>query len=370
MTEPEHISECLTEILKYYFIQASDACCLLSSNLRLWKLVTLTEKQQELIQKIAEGDDINNSIYVIRNFDEYKLLPEGLCETYLKNVISNDVCLHKLDMHPLLNLSIMVRNNRDYCKRIISEILSREFWGRTKGTFVGGKEYFFRFTLLPHEYNFTKKQKREIASKLEAVFREILKIGDLIDGGTTFFHYDEIMEMKRYIDKNPNLFENDFKNFFFDKYHTIIGCSTVEDGFYSVSHDDLERSVSEALRMLPGSTYDMIEPYYELAVQRLSIKDNTSNTSLLFFVAKVLIQFTNDILLTPSGSLKLLRILSIYARKDLRLFNFQVMEAMGCFIKIASIMSQNGFDTNESVQWWLNDDRTKRFNYIDMFEAE
>ena len=39
----------------------------------------------------------------------------------------------------------------------------------------------------------------------------------------------------------------------------------------------------------------------------------------------------------------------IYAKKDLRLFNFQVMEAMGCFIKIASIMSQNGFDTNESV---------------------
>lgn len=370
LTEPEHISECLTEILKYYFIKASDACCLISSNLRLWKLVTLTENQQELIQKIAEGDDINNSIYVIRNFGEYKLLPEGLRETYLKNVISNDVCLHELDMRSLLNLAIMVRNNEDYRKKIISEILSREFWGRTMGRFVGGTEYFFRFSHLPDEYCFTQEQKILIASKLETEFREILKIGDLIDGGTTFFHYDEIMEMKRYLGKNPNLFENDFKNFFFDKYHTIIGCSIIDDGLYSDSHDDLERSVSEALRMLPDSTYNMIEPYYEIAVQRLSIKDNTSNTSLLFFVAKVLIQFTNDILLTQSGSRKLLRILSIYAKRDLRLFNFQVMEAMGCFVKIASIMSQNGFDTNESVQWWLNDDRTKRFNYIEMFEAE
>lgn len=370
LTESNHISECLTEILKYYFIKASDACCLISSNLRLWKLVTLTEKQQELIQKIAEGDDINNSIYVIRNFGEYKLLPEGLRETYLKNVISNDVCLHELDMRSLLNLAIMVRNNEDYRKKIISEILSREFWGRTMGSFVGGTEYFFRFSHLPDEYCFTQEQKILIASKLEAEFREIIKIGDVIDGGTTFFHYDEIREMKCYIDKNPILFEDNFRSFFIDKYQTIIGCPTVEEGFYSDSHDDLERAVGDALRMLPASTFNMMEPYYEIAVQRLSIKDNTSNTSLLFFVAKVLIQFTNDILLTPSSTNKLLRILTIYAKKDLRFFNFQVMEAMGCFIKIADILSKNGLDKNESVQWWLDDDRTKRFNYVEMFEAE
>lgn len=370
LSESNHISECLTELLSYYFVKASDACYLLTACLRIWKLNALNKDQQELIKKIADGEDVNNSIYVIQNFDEYKLLPEGLCESYLNNVISNESLLHKIEMRPLLNLSIMAKHNVEYRKRIASEILSREFWGRAKGTFVGGNEYFFRFTLLPDEYSFTKRQKREIASKLEAEFREIIKIGDVIDGGTTFFHYDEIREMKRYIDKNPILFEDDFRSFFIDKYQTIIGCPTVEEGFYSDSHDDLERAVGDALRMLSASTFNMMEPYYEIAVQRLSIKDNTSNTSLLFFVAKVLIQFTNDILLTPSGTNKLLRILTIYAKKDLRFFNFQVMEAMGCFIKIADVLSKNGLDKNESVQWWLDDDRTKRFNYVEMFEAE
>lgn len=360
-----HIKDVLSLLLDYYESNPKDASILITSHLRWNRLTQLTEKINNQVQRALRKQEDKNAIYIALRLKENNLLAPKVCEIFLDSLISDKNRLSSLSMHPLACLCILAKNNAKYVVALKEEILSREYWGNAYQSSFGGDEQFFRFSLLPKEYVFGVEESVKIALKLEEIFSALASQMKVADSLFSVFYDDLLEEMDAYVNANSQAFSQEFKNKFFSAMASYRGFASIEQAFYGEEAEYIENAIQQVHVMRNKGKYEDIKKYLILALNRLLFKNTIANTKLLDLVALIVWKSMNKIVMDQDVTSKLCLLLQLYAHDDLRIYDFEVVDATYSFLLIAKALKSHGIE-DQYIDWWIENENNTRFNYIEL----
>lgn len=358
-----HVSEMLTMLLGHYKENESDVMELIVDHLRWKKLNSITQTQKALFFNCMKNGSFKNSIFLLFKFVENNLLKESSKQKYIKQVLSAKNVLSSLPMYQLACFCKLVKDDKEAVKKLKSEILSREPWGPKFRNGVGGDEDFFRFSMLPPEYVFTDDETKLISKKMQDVFR---CFSQLKDSGHVIYKlaYEDVLEeMDIYIIDHEGYFDEEFRKNFRSKMASLKGYASLYEAFYGDNSDVIVGGINEINGRWEKIKYSDIEECYSIALNRLLVMTTISNTELLFFLARTSIKFDKEVMHEGIIPKRLKLLLQHYAKKDLRTYDFEVVSATLSFRTIARMLKDKGIN-DEFVIWWLEDEKNKRYNFI------
>lgn len=360
----EKISEVLTLLLEYYKKNDEDASLLIVSHLRFNKLSKLSDNQVLLVKEILQTGNVNRTIYIANKLEHYGLFPQALKDKYLNHILGNQSVLSSAKMHPLACLCILAQNT-DYVMKLKEEILSREYWGNVVVHSYVGDEQFFRFSLLPKEYIFSIEELTTISQKLESVFNGLVASGSINSPLFGMFYDDLLDEMDEFVSMHKNAFGESFLGEFKNSINSYHGFASLHQAFYGDTSEPIEKGIELIKHRLDRLKFAEIKEFYEIALNRVLFKHKTANTLLLDFVAVISLKFKKEVVVDPALVDKLLWLLLLYSHDDLRIYDFEVVDATLSFRLIAKVLRDAGF-ANQYVDWWLDAKENNRFNFVEI----
>lgn len=114
-----------------------------------------------------------------------------------------------------------------------------------------------------------------------------------------------------------------------------------------------------------GLKFTEIKDLYDIALNRILLKQKAANTLLLDFVAVVTKKFEKEVLNDTGLVDKLILLLMLYYHDDLRNYEFEVVDATLSFRIIANVL-RDADKSDQYVDWWLDAEENNRYNFFDV----
>lgn len=114
-----------------------------------------------------------------------------------------------------------------------------------------------------------------------------------------------------------------------------------------------------------GLKFTEIKDLYDIALNRILLKQKAANTLLLDFVAVVTKKIEKEVLNDTGLVDKLLLLLMLYYHDDLRNYEFEVVDATLSFRIIANVL-RDADKSDQYVDWWLYTEENNRYNFFDV----
>lgn len=358
-----HISEMITSLLCHYKENESDVMELVVDHLRWKNLRLLTQAQKDLFFDCFENGELRNSIFLLLRLMENSLLTKVEVQKCIKRSLNDKNALRSLPMYQLVCFCKLVKDDKKAVKKLKSEILEREPWGSKYRHGVGGEEDFFRFSMLPPEYVFTDAETRAISVKLQEIFNCFKNLNERGHIVYRLAYEDILEEMDIYIHEHEEYFDVEFRKDFHSKMVSVKGYASWHEAFFGDCSEVIERCINEIYERWKRIAYSDIEECYSIALNRLLVRNTISNTELLEFLARTSRKFDKEIMQSSRIARQLSLLLRHYAKKDLRIYDFEVVRATQAFRTIARLIRENG-GNDDFIIWWLDDEQNKRYNYI------
>lgn len=360
----EKISEVLTLLLEYYETNENDANMLIIHHLRLHKLTKLSKSQAKIVDDILRKGDLNTTIYLANTLEDNKLLPESHKKGFLYNIVSKQAILSSIKMRQLATLCNLAKSTQ-FVIKLKKEVLRREFWGPDVIRSYDGDEQFFRFSWLPKEYIFGVEETIATAQKLVNVFNGLVISGSINSPLFEMIIDDLLDEMDDFVEFNKSAFDNKFLIEFKKTLYARRGFASLQQAFYSDSSVQIEKGIELIRHRLDRLKFSEIKDIYDIAINRILFKQKIANTLLLDFVAVVTLKFKDDVIIDTGLVDKLLWLMLLYYRDDLRVYDFEVVNATHSFRIIAKVLREAG-KSGQYVDWWLDADENNRYNFFDV----
>lgn len=359
----EKISEVLTLLLEYYKKNEKDVN-LLIRHLRLHKLKKLSNSQAKIVDDILRTENPNTTIYLANTLEDNKILPMKTKISYLYSIVSKQEILSSIKMRQLAVLCNLAKSTK-YVVILKEEILRREYWGPNVISSYDGDEQFFRFSWLPNEYIFGVEETIAIAQKLVNVFKGLVKSGSINSHLFEMIIDDLIEEMDEFVEFNKSAFDKKILIEFKKTINVRRGFASLQQAFYSDSTVQIEKGIELIRHRLDRLKFSEIKDYYDIAINRILFKQKIANTLLLDFVAVVSLKFKDDVIDDTGLVGKLRWLMLLYSRDDLRIYDFEVVNATHSFRIIAKVLREAG-KYDQYVDWWLDADENNRYNFFDV----
>lgn len=360
----EKISEVLTLLLEYYETNENDANMLIIHHLRLHKLTKLSKSQAKIVDDILRKGDLNTTIYLANTLEDNKLLPESHKKGFLYNIVSKQAILSSIKMRQLATLCNLAKSTQ-FVIKLKKEVLRREFWGPDVIRSYDGDEQFFRFSWLPKEYIFGVEETIATAQKLVNVFNGLVISGSINSPLFEMIIDDLLDEMDDFVEFNKSAFDNKFLIEFKKTLYARRGFASLQQAFYSDSSVQIEKGIELIRHRLDRLKFSEIKDIYDIAINRILFKQKIANTLLLDFVAVFTLKFKDDVIIDTGLVDKLLWLMLLYYRDDLRVYDFEVVNATHSFRIIAKVLREAG-KSGQYVDWWLDADENNRYNFFDV----
>lgn len=362
LTAETSISAMLTLLLGHYFCHESDVMDFITKHLRWHVLKSVTTEQKKLFFECYERGKLRHSVFLLQRFAHYGFLSDEEKKHCINMALSNEETLMSLPMYPLAVLCMVAGDDPTAVSKLKSVILQREVWGPKSPFSFGGDECFFRFSMLPPEYSFTRSELKIISFQLEEVFNSFLPLRRQDEIFVLFI--DVILdEMERYVMAHEKDFDAAFVSTFKVEMKARKHFSSLHQAFYADSSELIEEGLEEIYSRWNEVKFEEIKDYYLIAADRLLFKTALLNTKILSFVADASMKFREEVMADKSITKRLLFLLETYAHVDLRNYDFEVVRATQSFRRIALLFRE--MDSSDlCVDWWLDADVNKRYNFL------